>query len=74
MEIKQYLFQSPYSSQVQIGRLDPSVEQNQKTQEQTQSLVNNTNQTAKEAQQFNSAQTKEVTPAVASKDSLDLYA
>lgn len=74
MEIKQYLFQSPYSSQVQIGRLDPSVEQNQKAQEQTQSLVSSTNQTAKEAQQFNSAQTKEVTPSVTSKDSLDLYA
>lgn len=74
MEIKQYLFQSPYSSQVQIGRPDPSVEQNQRTQEQTQSLVSNTNQTAKEAQQFNSTQTKEVTPSVASKDSLDLYA
>jgi len=74
MEVKQYLFQSPYSSQVQIGRLDPSVEQNQKAQEQTQSLVSNTNQTAKEAQQFSATQTKEVTPSVASKDSLDLYA
>ncbi|MCD6259391.1 MAG: hypothetical protein J7J31_07295 [Helicobacteraceae bacterium] len=74
MEVKQYLFQSPYSSQVQIGRPDPSVEQNQKVREQTQSLVSNTNQTAKEAQQFNSTQTKEVTPSVASKDSLDLYA
>ena len=74
MEVKRYLFQSPYSSQVQIGRPDPSVEQNQKAQEQTQSLVSNTNQTAKEAQQFNSTQTKEVTPSVASKDSLDLYA
>lgn len=74
MEVKQYLFQSPYSNQVQIGRPDPSVEQNQKVQEQTQSLVSSTNQTAKEAQQFKATQTKEVTPSVAPKDSLDLYA
>jgi hypothetical protein len=70
MEISRYLFESPYSSQVQIGRKDTSVSD----QKNSQSLVDTSNQTATKAQSFESSQTKEVKPAVDSKNSLDVYA
>ena len=74
MEIQQYLFQSPYSSQVQIGRVDPSVAQNETQQEQTSSLAESSNQTRKEAQNFQSSQTKEVQTQMSDSRLLDTYA
>ena len=74
MNTVQYLFQSPYSSQVQFGRPDPSTEQNEKTQEAVSSLSSDTNTIAKEAQNFAQTQTKEVTPTVESPNKLDVYA
>lgn len=74
MEIQQYLFQSPYSSQVQIGRPDPSAAQNEQTQDQTNALVKSSDQTRQEAQNFQSSQTKEVEPQVSSSKLLDTYA
>ncbi|WP_304545941.1 hypothetical protein [Sulfurimonas microaerophilic] len=69
MKVTQYLFQSPYSSPVQFGRVDPSTKDS--SQGNTQ-LLNSTNETANKAQAFKATQTKEVTPTVSGK--LDVYA
>ncbi len=69
MQVKQYLFQSPYSSPVQFGRVDPSSKESSQDDKQ---LLNSTNQTANKAQVFQSTQTQEVTPTVSGK--LDVYA
>jgi hypothetical protein len=74
MNTTQYLFQSPYSSQVQFGRPDPSTEQNEKTQEAVSALSSDTNTVAKEAQAFQQTQKSEVTPTVESPNKLDIYA
>lgn len=72
MQVKQYLFQSPYSSPVQYGRVDPTTKD---TSTQTQQLLNTTNQTMSEAKTVQATQTQEVTPTVSSSSStLDLYA
>lgn len=69
MQVTRYLFQSPYSSPVQFGRVDPSSKDS--SQDNTK-LLNSTNETANKAQIFESTQTKEVTPTVSGK--LDVYA
>lgn len=69
MQVTRYLFQSPYSSPVQFGRVDPSSKDS--SQDNTK-LLNSTNETANKAQVFESTQTKEVTPTVSGK--LDVYA
>ena len=74
---KQYIFESPYHSRVQLGREDPTAQQNDNTQQQSQELTQNTNTTAKEAQQFAATQTSEVEPKVTATESttlLDTYA
>jgi hypothetical protein len=70
MQVTQYLFQSPYSSPVQFGRVDPTTSKDS-SQESTQ-LLNSTNETANKAQAFESTQKKEVTPTVSG--TLDIYA
>ena len=74
MDTTQYLFQSPYNSQVQFGRPDPSTKQNEQTQEAINSLTQDTNAVTKEAQSFGESQTKEVTPTVESPNQIDVYA
>ena len=75
MNINRYLFQSPYSSQVQIGRPDPSVKTEENTQKGGSELTKNTNQTLKEAQTFQTSQVSEVKPKVESSSAgLDIYA
>lgn len=72
MQVTQYLFQSPYSSPVQYGRVDPT-----STQSASQSdakLPSATNETANKAQAFESTQKKEVTPTVSGSNVLDVYA
>lgn len=73
---KQYLFQSPYHSQVQFGREDQSVKQNESAQQQGQELVQSTNATANDAQLFASSQSSEVEPRVTTPSTslLDTYA
>jgi|FLOH01.1.fsa_nt_gi hypothetical protein len=66
MQVAQYTFQSPYSSQVQIGRPDTSVKQEQSAP--------NTNQTQQKAESFAATQVKEVTPTVNTNQLLDVYA
>ena len=78
MEVSKYLFQSPSSSQVQIGRPDPSSRQEPTKQESTKDGASILpNETLKKAQSFQATQTKEVLPSVKSSDSsnsLDVYA
>ena len=78
MEVSKYLFQSPSSSQVQVGRPDPSSKQEPTKQEQTKESASTVpNETLKEAQSFQATQTQEVSPSVKSSDSsnsLDVYA
>lgn len=68
MEITQYTFQSPYSSQIQIGRPDTS------SVKSDAELPKNTNELQQKAQSFQATQTKEVAPQVEAEAPLDLYA
>ncbi len=76
MTVSRYLFQSPYTNQVQVGRPDPSVQQEQGTQAQSSGseLLQTTNQTVQEAQSFEATQVSEVKPTVDSAQLLDIYA
>jgi hypothetical protein len=79
MNVSSYLFQSPYSSPVQVGRIDPSAKQEDvkkedtKPQEDTTSTLQ-TDQKSQEAQAFAASQVKEVTPEVKDQKLLDTYA
>ena len=74
MTVQRYLFQSPYSSKVQIGRPDPSVKQQNGSADAQ--FLKNTNETAQKAQQFQASQTQEVKPSVVQSQNqlLDVYA
>jgi len=66
MQVAQYTFQSPSTSQVQIGKPDTSVKQEQSAP--------NTNQTEQKAKSFAATQVTEVSPTVDSSQLLDVYA
>jgi len=77
MNVGSYIFQSPYSSQVQVGRPDPSVKSEESENSTTQSSAGSftaVNSTATEAQTFQSTQVSEVEPTVESNQLLDVYA
>jgi len=59
MQVAQYLFQSPYTSAVQVGRLDPSSSQSSSN---TQATVED--QTQQKAQEFTQTQKQAVKPSV----------
>ena len=74
MEVKRYLFQSPYNSPVQFGRPDPSTQT-----DDTQKLNSNTNETLKKAEIQTNEMKKQVKPSVSetpmdSLYKLDIYA
>lgn len=71
MEVAQYTYQSPSTSAVQVGKLDPSSVKENATST-TSELPNSTNETLTKAQEFQASQTQEVTPTV-SENSIDLY-
>ena len=77
MNVAQYTFQSPYSSPLQVGRLDPS---SVKEEAEDTSSVNSSqsapvvNETLGSAQSFEATQTSEVEPTVESNQLLDVYA
>ena len=73
MNVTQYTFQSPYSSQFQIGRPDPSASKVDTTQDSS-ALIKSTNTSLSDAKSFLSTQTSEVTPTVNSSALLDIYA
>lgn len=65
MQIKEYLFQSPYQSQVQVGRLDPSsVKDEQKTDTKVVDF----------SQQDRQNKIKQEQNSISVKNSLDIYA
>jgi len=73
MQVNRYIFQSPYSNQVQIGRPDPSLSIEQTTSENTSGLMESTNTSLQNAQSFQATQTSEVTPTVTNDSLLDVY-
>lgn len=71
MNVASYTFQSPYSSPVQVGRLDPSSTKQETSSSETPPTVD---ATQVKAQNFEATQVQEVTPEVESKPLLDVYA
>lgn len=70
MQVNSYTFDSPSSNQFQIGKLDTS----KKQEEESSQLATATNETLKEAKNFESSQKQEVEPTVSSSPLLDVYA
>jgi len=63
MQVAQYIFQSPYTSSVQVGRLDPSSSQDQSSSDtNTQAVVSS--QTQPKAQEIAQTPTQEVQTSV----------
>jgi len=73
MTVQSYLFQSPYSSSVQVGRPDPSAKGKDVSQSSSLELPSATNQTLQDAKSFQTTQTSEVEPSVDSTHLLDIY-
>jgi len=80
MQVNRYIFQSPYSSQVQFGTPDPSVKKEDTTNEQAKEAKKQTqqspvipNESLQNANEFASTIIREVAPTV-SNNLLDIYA
>ena len=69
-EVTQYLFQSPSSNPVQVGRLDPS---SKKEDVSVQSKDTKTDQVAQNLQNFESQKLQDIKPVDTTK-LLDIYA
>lgn len=68
MQVKQYIFQSPYANQIQIGRLDSSsVQEDESTKSNTKEIVDISSK-----QTQNAIETKKMSNIL--KNSLDIYA
>jgi hypothetical protein len=74
MNVAQYTFQSPYPSPVQVGRLDPSSQNDNSQSADTSSLLKATNQTEQKAQMVQESIKSEAKPVVSTPALLDLYA
>ena len=72
MQVAQYTYQSPSTSAVQVGKLDPSSVKDESSKTSSE-LPKSTNTSLAAAQSFQATQIKEVTPTVDS-SSIDLYA
>jgi len=72
MKVAQYTFQSPYSSPVQVGRLDPNSVKDDSSKNSAQTF-NAPNETLQKAQSFEATQRKDVQATVA-QNRLDIYA
>ncbi len=78
MNVASYTYQTPSSSAVQVGKLDPSsVKEEERPKESTQTKhnasVETPNETLVSAKKFQATQTTEVKPAVSSQKILDIY-
>ncbi len=73
MDVKRYTFQSPYPSQVQIGRPDPTVKQEQSSNEASSDLLKNTNEVQKKATAFEATQKQEVQAQVATNSVAQMF-
>ena len=76
MNVSSYIFQSPYSSQVQVGRPDPSVKREDSASASASSAQSApvVNEVVSEAESFEATQTSAVAPTVSSDNLLDVYA
>jgi len=80
MTVNRYLFQSPSSSPVQVGRLDPSVKQEDTSSSTSTNNSQQLNTSAKKTQPVHSTQVQSantvqnVSPNVSSTPLLDVYA
>ena len=74
MNVTQYTFQSPSSSQVQVGKPVQNSQKEDTTQKGSSEILTDTSTTVTQAKSFEAAQTTEVTPTVESSNALDLYA
>lgn len=79
MQVNQYLFQSPSTSPVQVGRLDPASVEKETTANTNTSTANLATSTAKSqpvhSTQVESVQTAQVVePTINSNQLLDVYA
>ena len=70
MQVAQYTYQSPSSSAVQVGKLDPSSVKEEKSSSLPTTA---TNETENRAQSFEKTQVQEVKPTVTA-TSIDVYA
>ena len=68
MDVTRYIFQSPYSSQIQIGRPDVNSSKNEGDSE----LIKSTNKSMNDAKIFQAAQKQEVKASVDSSLLLDV--
>jgi len=73
MDVTRYIFQSPYSNKFQVGRPDPTVKSQESSLDDITKLTQSANTTLQNAQSFQQSQTKEVTPTVDAKPSIDVY-
>ena len=73
MDVARYTFQSPYSSQVQVGRPDPSSKQDTQSQGASSELVNDMGASAKNTQPAQPTSNVETESAVVSEQLLDIY-
>ena len=77
MTVDRYIFQSPYSNQLQIGRPDPSATSKEETSSVSTDILKGPDHVQQEAPTFKSPtveKTEEVQPTNNSNQLLDLYA
>ncbi|QOY54453.1 hypothetical protein HUE87_11330 [Candidatus Sulfurimonas marisnigri] len=74
MEVTRYIFQSPYSSQVQVGRADTVSVGSKNTADSSSGLDGAINQALSNAENFEATQVKELELTISSDSILDIYA
>jgi len=74
MNVAKYTFQSPYSSPVQVGRLDPSSTKETGSSSANMDFLTSTNQAQPEAKSVQTSSKSEVTPSVNESRLLDTCA
>ena len=77
MQVNSYVFQSPYCSPVQVGRVDNSNHTNdksEKTQDDKNNKAKDNTQASKNAETFENTRAKEARSEMAPKHILNTYA
>jgi len=77
MNVDRYIFQSPYSSQFQVGRPDPSATSKEETSSVSAEIIKGPDQVQQQASTFKSPsveKTKAIQPTNNSDQLLNLYA
>ncbi len=77
MNVNRYIFQSPYSSQIQIGRLDSNASSDENSSNKNGEVSNNIQYTNKESSSFENMKIQESVKSVPKQNPdtlLDFYA